>query len=231
MEPVIPAHVAIIMDGNGRWAAKRLMPRSVGHKKGVESVRRVVKAAAKAGVAALTLYAFSVENWKRPKDEVDSLMSLFVRSIDNELDDLVSNGIRLRFIGIREGLPADVAEKVSKAEEKTADGEALLVNVALNYSARSEIAAVFRALAEDISHTGHVTEQSISDALFTSHCGDPDLIIRTGGEHRLSNFLLWQAAYSELYFTDVLWPDFSEDDFNAALEDYSQRERRYGGIK
>ncbi len=230
MTPDIPAHVAVIMDGNGRWAKKRLLPRSVGHKKGVDAVRKVVRESARLGVRFLTLYAFSTENWKRPPLEVDSLMSLFLETIDGEIDELMANSISLRFIGLRTRLSEEMKAKIIRAESMTSGGDVMRVNVALDYSSRSELTDAFRRMALDGVRHEDIDEELIGSYLFTADCPDPDLMIRTGGEHRLSNFLLWQSAYCEFFFTDVLWPDFDETRLNEAFAVYARRERRYGGL-
>jgi undecaprenyl diphosphate synthase len=230
----IPAHVAIIMDGNGRWAKARGKERAEGHVQGVESVRKVIKEATAKGVAYLTLYVFSTENFGRPKEEVDMLMELFCKSIINETEQLKADGARIRIIGDREAMSPKVNEHIDKIEKATAEGGAITVILALNYSARSEITRAARTLAQIAAGgglaPGEITEEVVAAALYTSPYPDPDLIIRTGGDCRLSNFLLWQAAYSELYFTPVFWPDFDEAEFGKALESFGSRERRFGLI-
>lgn len=230
----VPAHVAIIMDGNGRWAQKRGEERVFGHTMGVESVRRIIKAAAKRGVSYLTLYVFSTENWARPQEEVDMLMELLCRSVVREVDDLKKQGARIEVIGDRDRMSAKVNDHISLMERETAAGEAVTVILALNYSSRSEITRAARLLAEKAVAgelaPGSFTEDSVSQELYTAHYPDPDLIIRTGGECRLSNFLMWQGAYAELYFTDIYWPDFDESEFDKALTEYSNRERRFGKV-
>lgn len=231
----IPAHVAIIMDGNGRWARRQGKERAEGHVQGVESVRKVIRAAAAKGVSYLTLYVFSTENWGRPREEVDMLMELFCRSIINETEQLVADGARVRIIGDREAMPPKVNEHIDRIEKATAGGSAITVILALNYSSRSEITRAARVIAGIAAGgclcPGEITEEMVSNALYTSAYPDPDLIIRTGGDCRLSNFLLWQGAYSELYFTSVFWPDFDEAEFGKALESFASRERRFGRIE
>jgi undecaprenyl diphosphate synthase len=218
-------HVAIIMDGNGRWAKKRHLPRAVGHSRGVEAVREVVRAARTMGLEALTLYAFSTENWRRPEEEVSALMGLLKRYIIADLEEFVENDVRLKIIGNYRGLAGDIVELLEDALAKTAGNDGTTLVVALNYGAQDEIA---RAAAQAAA-AGAVSVESIAARLDTADLPPLDLLIRTSGEVRLSNFLLWQAAYAELYFTDVLWPDFTPDHLRAALEDFAARERRYGG--
>ncbi len=223
------------MDGNGRWARARGKERAEGHIAGVESVRRVIRAATESGVAYLTLYVFSTENWGRPKEEVDMLMELFCQSIINETATLKAEGARIRVIGNRDTMPPKVNEHIDSIEKATAECNAVTVILALNYSARSEITRAAKILAEVAAGCGgispeDITEEVVSNALYTSPYPDPDLIIRTGGDCRLSNFLLWQGAYSELYFTPVFWPDFDGAEFGKALESYASRERRFGRV-
>jgi len=228
----IPKHVAIIMDGNGRWAKKRGNPRIFGHKNGVKAVRETVEAAGEIGVEYLTLYAFSTENWNRPKAEVDALMSLLVNSIENETESLIKNKVRLQTIGCRASLPENVNRKLDSIIENTSAGTGLTLILALSYSSKSELVAAVKTIAAQLSEgkisVGNIDEKLISKNLQTSAYPDPDLMIRTSGEYRLSNFLLWQSAYSELYFTPVLWPDFRKQDFFDAIIDYQKRERRFG---
>ncbi len=218
-------HVAIIMDGNGRWAKKRRLPRAVGHQRGGDAVRKVVKAARKLGLEALTLYAFSTENWRRPEDEISALMSLLKRFILSELEEFASNGIRLQVIGDYSVFPADVVAMIDGALERTAGNTAMTLAVALNYGSHDEIA---RAAAKAAAK-GPITPETIAAELDTADLPPLDLLIRTSGEVRLSNFLLWQAAYAEMLFTDVLWPDFGEENLAEALDAFAQRSRRYGG--
>ncbi|MGH7197384.1 MAG: isoprenyl transferase [Candidatus Omnitrophota bacterium] len=232
----IPQHVAIIMDGNGRWAKKRGLPRVAGHQAGVRTVKEIVRAAADLGISILTLYAFSNENWKRPKEEVDVLMQLLDRFIDAEIRTLVKEGVRLRTIGRIEALPPRTLEKVKDAVRRTADNKKLILNIALNYGARTEILdAVAKILKEAKegsawSNGAALTEKAFSEYLYTGGLPDPDLLIRTSGEMRLSNFLLWQLSYAEIYITKKLWPDFKRTDFVEAVREYGKRERRYGDI-
>ncbi len=230
----IPAHVAIIMDGNGRWARQKGMDRIFGHSNGVESVRAVVRASVSNGVKYLTLYAFSTENWGRPKEEVDALMELLCTSIINEVPELISQGVKVKMMGETAGLSEKVLEHMARAEKETSGGENLTVILALNYSARYEIVRAVRNIAAKAAAKAvrpeDITAESFSQELMSAPWPDPDLLIRTSGEERLSNFMLWQMAYTELYFTTTLWPDFREKDFDAAIEAYGNRERRYGLI-
>ena len=229
-----PLHVAIIMDGNGRWAQRRGLPRSAGHRRGAEAAQEVVRAAARLGVRYLTLYSFSSENWSRPADEVSDLMALLRRYLRSEVADLHEGGARLRVIGDREGLPADIVPLIDNMEQLTADNSVIDVVIALNYGSRQEIARAARTLAEGAASgrldPSTIDEQSIERALDTADIPHPDVLIRTSGEKRISNFLLWQLAYAELIFTDTLWPDFGEADLAAALGEYHARERRFGGV-
>ena len=233
----LPRHIAIIMDGNGRWARRRHMPRVAGHRAGVESVRSTVETAARIGVPWLTLYAFSEENWKkRPKTEVGFLMKLLSRFLKQEVPTLNKNNVRLEYIGRRHELPADVNERMEWAREETSRNTGLVLTLALNYSARSEIVDAFRSMAESAARNGgldhlRVDEEAVAQHLYTRHLPDPDLLIRTSGEMRLSNFLLWQCAYAEIYVTSTLWPDFRGTHLLEAVAEYQKRERRYGGLK
>ena len=228
----VPRHVAIIMDGNGRWAKMRGKERYEGHIQGVAAVREVVKAAVRNGVGYLTLYAFSTENWGRPAEEVDALMSLFCTSVINETPSLVEQGVRVELIGHRSRFSEKVQRYLTEIEERTAAGDKLTLILAIDYSSRDEITDAVRKIAADAAEgrlrADEITEKSVGQALYTAKYPDPDFIIRTSGECRLSNFLLWQASYAELYFPQVLWPDFTQDDFDKALEVYASRERRYG---
>ncbi|MGB7219043.1 MAG: isoprenyl transferase [Vicinamibacterales bacterium] len=227
----LPAHVAIIMDGNGRWAAQRHLPRVEGHRAGIDSVRDVVETSARLGIEVLTLYAFSVENWKRPRTEVNTLMTLLKRYLRLELGTLLKNDIRFRVIGRAEELPPDVQQELQAGIDRTAGNTGMLFNIALNYSGRAEIVdAARRAMAAGISPE-NLDEQHFSDFLYTAGQPDPDLLIRTSGEMRLSNFLLWQIAYAEIWVTDTLWPDFRCRHLLEAVVAYQKRDRRYGGIK
>ena len=223
----IPKHVGIIMDGNGRWATARGKERSYGHKKGSENVDRIVSYAFDQGVKTLTLYAFSSENWARPKEEVDVLMKLLKSYFKKFTKKAVKNGVHLKVIGGREQLSPDLLKVIDQADEKTAENKELTLNIAVNYGGRQE---VVRAVNKLIEESKTVTVDNILSRLDTADCGEPDLIIRTGGEYRLSNFLLFQGAYSELYFTEVLWPDFDEKEFDKAIIDFSGRDRRFGKV-
>jgi undecaprenyl diphosphate synthase len=228
----VPRHVAIIMDGNGRWAKQRGTSRVFGHEHGVEAVRSSIKAAARIGVDFLTLYAFSTENWNRPKYEVDALMTLLVHVVKNETNDLNSNNIRLKIIGDRNSLPRNVCREVDKMVAKLSANTGMTVLVALSYSSHWEIINAVKSIANDVKK-GKIEPEDISRELFDSYLStaeipNPELMIRTSGETRLSNFLLWQLAYAELYFTPKLWPDFKEEDFYQAICDFQQRERRFG---
>jgi len=227
-----PNHVAIIMDGNGRWAAQRGLPRIAGHSAGAKSVEEVIKAAKESGVKILTLYAFSTENWKRPKHEVDALFKLLENYIDSQTDILIKNDIRLSVIGRIEALPDSVRRKLKSVMDRTKSGSSLLLNLALNYGARTEIVDAVRAVAKDCAsgkvNPDEIDEKAFSGYLYTKDLPDPDLLIRTSGEMRLSNFLLWQISYSEIFISKKLWPDFNKGDFIEALNEYRNRQRRYG---
>lgn len=230
----LPRHIGIIMDGNGRWAKKRGNIRTFGHKYGTENVKPAISYCSKKGIKVLSLYTFSTENWKRPQTEVDTLMSLITEYLLRETAEMKANGVVLNFIGDLSRLPQKALETIAWAREETADNTGLKVNIALNYGGRSEICRAVKNIAEDVRRC-KITEDDITETLITSYlytAGDPepDLIIRTGGEKRLSNFLTWQSAYSELYFSDVLWPDFKEKEFDEALAFYASRQRRYGGL-
>jgi len=229
----IPEHVAVIMDGNGRWASQRGLPRIAGHRAGAKSVQEAIKGAKESGVKILTLYTFSTENWKRPKHEVQALFKLLENYIDTQADDLTKNNIRLSVIGKLEGLPDSVRKKLNIIMEKTKDNTALILNLALNYGARTEIVDAVRAIVGDCVSkkisSEEIDEKSFSGYLYTKNLPDPDLLIRTSGEMRLSNFLLWQLSYSELYISKKLWPDFKKRDFLEAVKEYQSRQRRYGG--
>jgi len=228
----IPNHVAIIMDGNGRWAQQKGEERVFGHSAGVESVRQSLSAAGEIGVKYLTLYAFSTENWNRPKEEVDALMDLLVKTIYSEVDGLNENGVKLKVIGDVQSLPESCHEALYKTIEETAGNERITLILALSYSARWEITNAMKKLASDVHakkvSPDEINEEVISSYLHTAEYPDPELLIRTSGECRISNFLLWQLAYTELYFTETLWPDFKKDNFFKAIHDYQQRERRFG---
>jgi undecaprenyl diphosphate synthase len=232
----LPQHIAIIMDGNGRWARRRHMPRIAGHRAGVAAVRSTVETAARIGLPALTLYAFSEENWKkRPRSEVSFLMRLLQRYLRQELPTLNRNNIRLQYIGRQHELAPEVQERMQWARESTADNTGMVLTLALNYSARSELVDAVNSLVQAAARNGgiahlQVDEDSISRNLYTRHLPDPDLVIRTSGEMRLSNFLLWQLAYAEIYVTETLWPDFRGLHLLEAVAEYQKRERRYGGL-
>lgn len=228
----LPQHIAIIMDGNGRWARRHGKERVFGHQKGVESVRAVIEASAELGVKYLTLYAFSTENWSRPDDEISALMGLMVESLNNETGTLIKNDISLRTIGDLNRLAPDVLERLNETIRLTAACKGMVLVVALSYSARWEIVKAVRDICEDII-SGNLEMKAIDEASFGSYLSthdipDPELMIRTSGELRISNFLLWQLAYTELYFTEILWPDFGKEDLYKAIEDYQKRERRFG---
>lgn len=230
----LPHHIAIIMDGNGRWAQQRGLPRVAGHNEGVKSVRDVVEAAGEIGVKALTLYAFSQENWKRPTWEVSALMKLLMRTIHNELNNLHKQNVRVKTIGHIELLPADTLKQLLGAVEKTKHNTGLILNLALSYSARIEILDAIKNIARDVHHHKFNVDD-INEALFTKYLNtadlpEPDLVIRTSGEFRVSNFLLWQIAYSEIYITDTFWPDFRKPHLFDAIRDYQKRERRFGKV-
>jgi undecaprenyl diphosphate synthase len=226
-------HIAIIMDGNGRWAAERGLPRAEGHRQGVESVRRTVEASLELGVTHLTLFSFSSENWARPKQEINDLFGLLRRFIRRDLADLHKNGVKIRVIGTRVGLAADILRLIDDAIELTKDNAALNLTIAFNYGARDEIARAARRIAEDVASgviaPAAVTPERLGTYLDTADLPDPDLLIRTSGELRLSNFLLWQLAYSEFVFIDAYWPDFSREQLEAAIAEYQRRSRRFGG--
>jgi undecaprenyl diphosphate synthase len=229
----LPRHVAVIMDGNGRWAKLRHKPRVEGHRAGIASVRDVVETSARLGLQVLTLYAFSTENWKRPRSEVSTLMSLLKRYLRDELDTLLRNNIRFRVIGRPGDLPADVQDELFRAMERTRTAPGLVFNIALSYSGRGEIIDAVRQALRETAGNGDgspIDEERLSAYLYTAGQPDPDLLIRTSGEMRVSNFLLWQIAYAEIWVTDVLWPDFRRRHLLQAVLDYQKRERRYGGI-
>ena len=230
-ETDMPRHVAIIMDGNSRWAAQRHLPANAGHREGAKALKRTVKAAKKAGIRELTVYAFSTENWRRPQDEVESLMAMFAELIENEVPELNDQDIRVSFVGRRAGISGNLVEKMSWAETLTENNASMTLYVAFNYGGRAEIFDAARSAAENGALTGPITDFAESDFkkyLYAPDMHDPELLIRTSGEQRVSNFLLWQCAYSELYFTNKLWPGFDEDDLLDALRDFGRRQRRYG---
>jgi undecaprenyl diphosphate synthase len=227
----IPQHIGIIMDGNGRWAKARGLPRIEGHRAGTENLRTIIRASADLGIKYLTLYAFSTENWSRPKAEVEGLMRIFSEVIDKELDELNEEGDRLVHIGHLEGLPKTLQEKVRHAIDLTRDNQRITVVLAFNYGGRDEITHAIKKMLKDGVDPDDVDEELVSQYLFTAGIPDPDLIIRTSGELRTSNFLPWQSVYSEWYFPDVYWPDFDKEALRKALEEYANRERRYGGLQ
>lgn len=225
-------HIAVIMDGNGRWATKRGLPRTAGHKKGAEVVVQIAKAAKEFGVKYLTLYAFSTENWKRSPEEIGALMQLLRQYLDKNFKELEQNDVKIRFIGERYMLDADIVEKMERLERNTAENKSLVLQIALSYGSRQEILNTAKEIAERVKNGDmqpqDIDEQTFSAMLYTGGVPDPDLLIRTSGEQRISNYLLWQIAYSELFFTKTLWPDFAKEEFKSIIENYQTRERRYG---
>lgn len=232
---VIPQHIAIIMDGNGRWAKQRGKDRSEGHFTGMMALKQTVMAAAQKGVKWLTVYAFSTENWGRPQAEVDALMDLVCKGVEMNAAELRENGVRVQIIGERSRFCDSVKEAINRIESTTAEGEKMTLVLALNYSSRSELTMAVQQIARRVAagelQADAISEQTISQSLYTAAMPDPDLIIRTSGEYRLSNFLMWQASYAEFYFTDTLWPDFGEEELGKAIEAYNTRDRRYGLVK
>lgn len=232
---ILPRHIAIIMDGNGRWAKRRGMPRSFGHRSGAQTFRTISKYCNEIGIEYLTVYAFSTENWSRPKEEVDFLMNLFKEYLEESLSDFKNENIRTRFIGDRSKLPQNIVNLMNEAEEATADKTGLTLNIAINYGGRLELVNAVRSVAEKVANgemtVEEIDEEIISQYLYTAGQPDPDLIIRPSGEQRLSNFLLWQSAYSEFLFSKVLWPDYTIDDLVADINEYAKRSRRFGGVK
>ena len=229
-----PRHIAIIMDGNGRWAKARGRPRAFGHQQGVEAVRAVVRSGSDLGVQCLTLFGFSTENWSRPADEVEALFGLLRRFVDADLDNLEKDGVRVRILGRRDGLTDDLIEIIERAETRTAHNSDFYLNIAFNYGGRDEIVRAVRKIAAE-AVGGKMPPDGIDERVFAAHLDsvdlpDPDLVIRTSGEQRLSNFLLWQAAYAELVFLDVLWPDFSREHLEGAINEFRRRRRRFGGV-
>jgi undecaprenyl diphosphate synthase len=228
----LPHHIAIVMDGNGRWAAARGEPRPFGHRAGIEPVRKVIRECANLGIEALTLFAFSSENWRRPETEVAAIMGLFMEALDREVAELYANRVRVRIIGNRQRLSVRLQQRIAEAEALTADNDGLKLQVAVSYGGRWDVLEAAKRLAARAA-SGEIRAADINEDLFSaelqlSDLPDPDLFIRAGGDHRVSNFLLWNIAYAELYFTDVLWPDFNEAEFQLALDDFAQRERRFG---
>ncbi|MFV1972344.1 MAG: isoprenyl transferase [Thiohalobacterales bacterium] len=228
----LPQHIAIIMDGNGRWARSRMLPRYVGHREGVKAVRRIVEACRNKGITALTLFAFSSENWRRPSDEVGLLMDLFIRTLKKEIDTLHRNGIRMRFIGDHAPFPGDLRELIVQAEARTRENSGLDLVIAANYGGHWDVTQACRRVAARVASgelkPEEITTDMLAGEIALADLPEPDLFIRTGGEQRISNFLLWQLAYTELYFTEVLWPAFNEQALDDALDSYAQRQRRFG---
>ena len=233
-QPPVPQHIAIIMDGNGRWARSRGLPREVGHERGVEALRRTVEACRDIGLSYLTVFSFSTENWKRPASEVSSLFGLLKLYVKQDLKKLKANGVRIRVIGSRAGLPSDVLSLIDRSETETLKNTRFNLNIAFNYGARDEIFSAVKAIAEDVSagrmNADALTMNQFEKRLWCHDIPDPEVLIRTSGEYRISNFLLWQLAYTELVFMDCLWPDFSKAHLEEAVEIYFQRERRFGGV-
>ncbi|MDR2834016.1 MAG: isoprenyl transferase [Streptococcaceae bacterium] len=233
-EGYIPKHIAIIMDGNGRWAQKKLLPRIAGHKVGMDTVKKITKSASQLGVKVLTLYAFSTENWKRPNDEVSFLMKLPVEFFDKFVPELIKENVRVNVIGYIDQLPTHTQDAVKRAVEQTKDNTGMILNFALNYGSRAEMITAVQEIVKSGMKPEEVTEEVVSNYLMTGslpkELQDPELVIRTSGEERLSNFLLWQMAYSELYFTDEYWPDFTQDSLKQAIASFQSRNRRFGGI-
>ncbi len=231
---IIPEHIGIIMDGNGRWAKKRALPRSVGHKFGAQNFRKITRYISKTGVKVLTLYAFSTENWKRPIEEVTALMGLFKQNLIDLLTDFRDDDIKVVFIGDRSAFSPKLIELINESEEVAKNRKGMLLNIAMNYGSRDEILRSVKTIAADVRNNKidpeDITLNDIESHLYTAGLPDPDLIIRTGGEFRLSNFLLYQSAYSEFYSTETLWPDFNEKEFDKAIIEYNQRNRRFGGV-
>lgn len=230
----LPVHIAIIMDGNGRWAKKRGLPRNIGHREGSNALKRVVEACDSIGIKYFTVYAFSTENWKRPKNEVDTLMSLLLEYLRDSDRELAGKNVRIRVLGYIKGLPPEIQKEVDRVMENTKSNTGLNLNIALNYGSRDEILHGVKHIIKDVKagkiDAEKINEQTFSEYLYTSGIPDPDLVIRTSGEMRVSNFLLWQMAYSEFWFTDVLWPDFKKEHIIEAVKEYQKRNRRYGGV-
>jgi len=229
---IVPAHVAIIMDGNGRWAKNRKLPRTAGHKEGVKATQEIIKASGEAGVKYLTLFAFSSENWSRPKTEVSALMDLFMRSLEGEVGNLAENGVRLKFLGQSDAFPKKLYQQMQNAELLTENNDKLFLNIAVNYGGKWDVLQATKKLIQQVEEGSllfsDLNENLLESNLSTATMPAPDLFIRTGGEQRISNFLLWQLAYTELYFCDALWPDFTADELNRAFESYRSRQRRFG---
>ncbi len=231
----IPQHIAIIMDGNGRWAQKRGLPRTMGHRAGVESLKKIVKTASDIGVKVLTAYAFSTENWNRPTDEVSFLMKLFIEAIENEIENLQSNNVLIRFSGDTSVLAPALQNTIHKAKERTKNNTGLILNIAINYGSRAELTRAVKLIAQDVldgqEQINDITERTITSKLYTADLPEPDLLIRPSGDLRISNFLLWQLAYTEFWFTTTNWPDFTSELFIQAVCDFQRGERRFGGLK
>nr|WP_282706838.1 isoprenyl transferase [Natroniella acetigena] len=231
----IPEHVAIIMDGNGRWAKQRGLPRTAGHQAGVDSLKKIVECAAKIGIGYITAYTFSTENWKRPQSEVDFLMKLFQQVFEKELDRFNQQGVKVKIIGYKDRLPDSVKQVAEQVMKKTENNQKIIINIALDYGGRAEIIEVIKNIASRVKDEQlkieEIDEAEIAAQLYTADQPDPELLIRPGGEERLSNFLLWQIAYAELYFTQTYWPDFTAETFLQAIADFQNRERRFGGLK
>jgi undecaprenyl diphosphate synthase len=228
---IIPTHVAIIMDGNGRWAQKKGLPRLAGHRAGTENLREVIEACAEFGIKYLTIYAFSTENWKRPSEEIQGLMKIFKTMLDRELKNLHENGVQLRHLGKLDRIDNELQKKVNEAIKLTKDNQTLILNIAFNYGGRDEILHAVKQIMIDGPNPDELDAELFAKYLYTTNCPDPDLIIRTSGEYRCSNFLIWQAAYSEWYFTKTYWPDFNREELYQALVEYNERDRRYGEVK
>ena len=224
----IPAHIAFIMDGNGRWAKKRMMPRTYGHNEGTKTIRKIALEANRLGVKAMTVYAFSTENWKRPKVEIQAIMRLFRKYLLDAFEEAKNNNMVIHILGDRSVFSPSLQNLMNDVEKQSASNTGTVVNMAMNYGSRAEIVHAVNTLL--LAGKTSVTEEDITAALYTAHCPPPDMIVRTGGELRLSNFLLWQSAYAELYFTDTLWPDLTNDDINGAITDFYHRKRRFGGV-
>lgn len=224
-------HLAIIMDGNGRWAKQRNLPRLAGHKAGTDNLHRILRACKNQGIKVVTLYAFSTENWSRPQDEVSGLMKILETSLEKELDALHREGVQIRHIGRSDRIPSGLYQKIQKAIQYTSQNNELILNVAMNYGGRAEIVDAVKSMIADGLDPNQIDEKTLARHLYTCDLPDPDLIIRTSGEYRVSNFLIWQGAYAEYYITDVFWPDFDERELQKALDHFSRRERRYGGVK
>ena len=229
---MVPTHVAIIMDGNGRWAKQRRLPRTAGHKEGVKTTQEIIKACGEAGIKYLTLFAFSSENWNRPKTEVSALMDLFLRSLENEVSNLAENGVRLKFLGQSDAFSKKLFQQMQHAEQLTKDNDKLFLNIAVNYGGKWDLLQATKKLIEQVQHgslsLSDINESVLENELATGSMPAADLFIRTGGEQRISNFLLWQLAYTELYFSEALWPDFGLEELNKALDAYRLRQRRFG---